>query len=291
MNYSLFSFSCAVDWIDIEVQFTKHTNFPSVQNALRGILALPENYNSYVEPQNKSSGGAATVFIFRIQDPKNLIQITETLRKLEEHFSPFATQPRITGIEIAFDAYSRGASREELAELAARFYKFMTKPVSVNQRLYRDFKGSVQGIPAHSTSLVRHLIKGHQIGIGNKSTDQYQHIYLKEHDNKLPLPEKEHRARTEITLRCSGLPFHTIEEFKNFDFANLAVWFKFRKLKDNLDQLATFTMESAVQVGEKKKRKRKEGGTREYGKHTEANIALNRIAYDSLRELTRRFKT
>jgi hypothetical protein len=111
----------------------------------------------------KGAGGRATAFRFRIYDSKNWQQVMSIARKLCECF-PVAGIPKVTVIEIAFDAYSKGeATPGEFVELVAYCYRNMTRPVSENRRLYKDYKGSGKPIPRRLASLARHVSEGWQI--------------------------------------------------------------------------------------------------------------------------------
>jgi len=288
MDYSRFRFRAVVDWIELEIHTAKPTNFPKVQRILREIFGLSEDKKPpFAQPLNEGAGGAATVFRFRIYDPKNWHQVTEILQKLAQTFS-FTELPRVTAIEIALDAYSKGeATSYELAELVANYYRSMTRPVSNNRRLYRHYKGGVQPIPQQFLSLVRHVSEGWQIAIGDKEAEQYQHMYFKTADQGKPLSENEHRARIEVTLRGDKLPHQSLEESQVFDFTSVSGYFKFRNLTDELSSLLATRSQ---QIGEKKQHNRRGGGTRLYLKPTEADAVLNRKAYDALRDLSRRWK-
>ena len=278
MDYSRFRFRAVVDWIELEIHTAKPTNFQTLKKA--GILP-------YVEAQNAGAGGSATTFRFKLYDLASWNDLSRIVSDLDTKY-PFSRAPVITGMEIALDAYSKGeATPYELAELVANYYRNMTQPVSNNKRLYRDYKGSGQPIPQQFSSLVRHVSEGWQIAIGDKEAEQYQHMYFKTTDKGKPLSENAHRARVEVTLREKKLLCHGLEELQVFDFTSVSGYFKFRK---QLDERASLLATRSQQIGEKKQRNRKEGGTRLSFKHTEADLVLNRKAYDALRDLFRRWK-
>jgi hypothetical protein len=282
MDYTRFRFRAVVDWIEIEIRTEKPTNFQTFRRV--GTL-------SYVKAQDEGAGGAASIFRFKIYDPDCWNDIILKIAELKAEHA-FSTAPIITGIEIAFDAYSKGeANVDELPELAASYYRNMTLPVSSNRRLYRDYKGSGKAIPRQFSALVRDISEGWQIGVGDKAAEQYQHIYFKTVDhNGQKLPKVKHRARIEITLRGNELP-SSIEEWREKDFTKVSRFFKFRKPKDNLDPLTQITVGAVPQIGERKERKRKEGGgVRLYHKPTQADKVLNEKASQALRNLTSRWK-
>lgn len=195
MDYSGFRFRAVVDWIEFEIYTATPTNFHTLRRA--GAF-------SYIKAQNAGPGGSATIYRFKLHDPESWNDVLRMVSNLNAKF-PFSQAPTITVIEIAFDAYSKGkASPNALAELAANYYRHMIQPVSSNRRLYRDHKGSGKAIPRQFPSLVRHVSEGWQIGIGDKKAEKYQHIYFKTVDQGgQVLPDIQHRARIEITLKGS----------------------------------------------------------------------------------------
>lgn len=299
MDYSRLHFKAAVDWIELEFQAGSTTNFHTVQRALRRVLRLPDDENPFVEPMDAGAGGAATTFRFRMHDPAKWQEVASALDGLAEQH-PFTRSPSVTAIEVAFDAFSRGATREELAEQAARFYKFCTLMVSDNRRIYRTRKEGVRGpIPIRFPTLIRRLEEGWQIGIGNRSDNRYQHIYFKTTDRGgVALPDAEHRARIEITLRGPALPYQTLEEWAVADFArDFRDSISFRKMAPDLSPLLHWTLgQTSVQVGERRRRWRLArdysgySGDRLYGKATKADSKLNEKARDAFRQLTRRWR-
>ena len=97
MDYTRFRFRAVVDWIEIEIQTKTPTNFQTVRRS--GSL-------HYALPMNKGEGGTGTLFRFRIQDPKNWLQVLETCKCITAKL-PIEGSPKVVGIEIALDAYSR----------------------------------------------------------------------------------------------------------------------------------------------------------------------------------------
>lgn len=294
-------FKAVVDWIEFEIQTENSTHAWRIPKAIEGVSFVtacdPDTGEAF--PANMSNT-PTTLFRPRIQDPKCWADVRQALESTARKF-PLVAIPKVIAIEIAFDAYSLDASREELAEIAARFYKFQTHPVSNVQRLYRDYKGSGQAIPNHFSSLVRGLADGWQIGIGHhrddpcgrwKADTQAQHIYVKTSDSGgQEIPANEHRARIEITLRGSALLCQTLEEWACFKFESLSGYFNFRKLKQGLNPFELLAAEASVNIGERHKRNRKGGGTRLHSKLTIADTALNQKARGALRELSRRWQS
>lgn len=286
-NYSNPRLRAVVDWVQLEIQSAKPTNFWSIQTELRRLLCLPDSVSPHVEAINESDGGAATIFRITLQAPERHQDIAKVTNSLSAAFG-CGGSPRITAIEIAFDAYGAGA------EQAARFCKFLTNPVSDNCRLYR--RGKRQGdtthcIPTRFQTLEQRLAEGWTVGIGSNSDNYRQRIYHKTTDNNgTPIPQSDHRARIEITLRGEALPFQTLEELQRFKFSDLSEFFRFRKLKPDLSPLEQVNADASAQIGERRTRNRREGGTRLFSRLTQADADLNTRARDALRELSRRWQ-
>lgn len=256
MEYPSVRCRAVVDWIDLEIHTVKPTNFMTVQKVFRQIQHLPSDVNPYVEAVDEGPGGAASVFRVRIQDPKNS-HVLDSLCSACADVMPLQSNPKVTAIEIAFDAYNSSP------EQAARFYKYITFLADKsNHRLYRAKSDITRGTPLNFQLLISHLAEGWQVGIGNKSDDCYQHIYWKTTDNGVTLPPSEHRARVEITLRGASLPMKDLDDLRNFNFATLAKYFQFRELKDDLSQLARVTIGIMQNAGERSSRRCFKGGSR-----------------------------
>lgn len=149
--------------------------------------------------------------------------------------------------------------------------------------------GDTEGLPSQAYAR-RKIAAGRVIAIGNKTDPTSQRIYFKttDHNGKPIEDTREHRARIEVTLQGEALPMTTLEDWEGYSFKGLAEFFKFRVLKDGLDPTIKAAAEYPARIGKREKRNRREGGTRLYAKQTRADTALNRKAYDALRELTRR---
>lgn len=282
MNYNNFRFRAVVDWIEVEI----HTANPTHYDAIRRHAEL-----SYVEPMNAGEAGkTATAFRFRIHDPANWSEVVRVVRFVSEKYA-LARPFEVVGIEVAFDAYGRKkVTREELAALVANFVRFSTH-TSPNRRMYREEGEDAFAPPSNDCALVRKLAEEWQVGVGDKESDCYQHAYVKTTDNnKSRLPEGEHRARIEITLRGSKLPCNTLEKWSRCNFASLAKpYFNFRTLRTDLTPIEQVTASANTHIGKRGVRNRSEGGTRLFSRFTRADSTLNALARDRLRDLSARW--
>lgn len=267
----------AIDWLKIEVSIARPTNLKAMRRALANILDVASPYVDVPGGDNNS----ATVFRFRIQDPEKMMRVRAVLARLGAIF-PFALPPTVVAVEIALDNYGGGP------EQVVAWYRGLGRIASDNMRLYRNGKGSGKAIPSNQESFVRHLRDGFQIGIGDQDGDCYQHAYFKTYDNGCDLEQSQHRARYEIRLQGSGLPCASLDDWGEFKFETLAPWFRFRGVKEGLSEFEQMVLDAQRQIGERKPRNRKEGGTRLYTKGTTAAL-YNEQVRNALRTLSRRW--
>jgi len=277
-KYSGYRFEAVIDWIEIKIVLTNASNF----DTLRKRLGVP-----HVDPLDKGAGGAATEFVFKVHDVRSWKDLDKQLALLT-HDHPLACPPEVSGIEIAFDAYSLKNDREELVQMAARFYTCSSFMASENRRLAGAFKGSGKALVS-ATDVSRGLDAGLNIYVGDRNADIGQHMYVKVTDNnKAPIPVEKHRARSEVPRSGTELPYKSLADWKNYNFTQDAKFFKYQEKKDDLPPAIDCAVNHLAQVGERRARKRKDGGTRVHSSSTVADAELNALAYEALRKLTRR---
>ncbi len=279
IDYSEFRHHATIDYIEIRLD----SSVPSNLDTVRKRLGVP-----YAKPLDAGPGGAATQFHARFYDLASWHHITESIERFTvDH--PLTCPPKVTRIEVAFDAYHRMNNRDALAAMTRRFYKYATTLVDPKHRMTN---GIETFDPRPVTLANRHIVEGFNIYVGNKGNERLQHIYLKEKTYQdgeaIPLPPSEHRARTEITLSGNALPLTDLQDWGTYDFTQLAGYFKFRKLKPNLNRFVCHAVMAMSQVGEKRPRVRQNRTIRQYSPATVADTKLNALAYSALRELTKR---
>lgn len=278
-DYSAYRFRAEVDWIELRIVTVKPTNFQTVKRRL-GV--------TYVEAMNEDLGGAATVFKAKFQAPRSWADISERIKHLTDDH-PLAERIKVEQVEIAFDAYSNQQSHHQLVEMALQFYRGAAKLVSNNRRASKS-KTEASNNLLVTTEVQGMLSDGYNIYIGNELDNERQHIYVKETDAAHPLPVDQHRARTEFTLNGEKVSEPLFEVWNEHDFKQYAPYFKFRQLKDDLPLTTAHARHSLAQFGECRPRKARNGNTRLFSSSTAADAKLNAIAFDSLRELSRRWK-
>jgi len=290
IDYNSFKFKSVVDWIEIEIHTIETTHFDA-------IYRLTEAFTAPIDPSKR--GKSASIFRIKIQDPSNwqaVVDVIELIKSKHTLTKPF----EVVGIEVAFDAYNRNRadSTENLALLVANFHRFNThtneNSLAKNlgridkTRMYRIKGEKSFATPSNMESLVRKLIEGWQIGVGDKDSDCYRHAYFKITDGGKTC---EPRARIEITLRGPNLPCTSHEEWSKCNFAKLAKpYFNFRKLRPNLTPLLQLTADSSNNIGKRITRNRHGGGTKLFSSLTQADTKLNSLARDKLRVLSDRWQ-
>jgi hypothetical protein len=304
MDYKKFTFKAVVDWIDVEIRTLKPIQAWRMQKHSAGDFSFVHGYDlatGELLAQNRENT-PTTLFVARIQSPERFDSVAMILERTEIAARLDHSQPvRVVGMETAFDARPRpGTTHEELAAMTARFYWELTEFVAPTQRLYHERKHSVIPVP-NQRQLVQRFLEGHTLGVGNQDDDYYQRAYFKRSDGGQELPASEHRARIEIRRQGQAVPVATLQELRDFDFAKLNKYFRFRRPRHDLDAAMSRVVEQSIQIGQRGRLNaitgkvapinRKEGGTREFSKVTRADTILNGHARQQLRNLTKRWKS
>ena len=280
-DYSAYTFRAEIDWIELKLEFVKPTNFDTVRKRLK---------SPFVEPLNEGGGHAATIFKVKIHSPKSWDGLELALVPLI-HDHELKLAPEVTGIEVALDARSKGTKREDLVDMVCHFYRGAQKLVSSNRRLYRTKKDAVYSI-TDLRNLRKNVDEGFNIYVGsiNDGDIRTQHGYVKETDDngKVVLPASDHRARFEFTLYGAALPETTLTAWRRHKFTDMADFFKFRQVKSTVSPFTAAAFSNSPQIGSRLPAKTGGRGRRLFSKGTEADVSLNQLSYDALRELTRR---
>lgn len=285
-DYSLFKFRCEVDYVLVRVTVNKPSNFMTVRDKLDC---------GYVKALDEGAGRAATQFEIRFDDPPSRAHLLTALKSLQIHADGFFEPPRLVKIEVALDAYSRNQDSSALLVMTSRFFRFGTELCSDNLRLAK-FAGGVEGAenPARFSLL---LSRGYEVLAGDQDADISQRVYLKTTDQSgnVKLPVLEHRARREITLTGieleaanAAFPSRLLSGVVPWKFEALTKWFRFRKLRSGLTESAMQRTMADRRVLHGV-RNEDRPNRRVYDRRTLADTALNELARDQLRELSRRF--
>lgn len=294
-NFTKLKPKIQLDFLGVGIKTASRTNLKTIQPKLERILG----YRPSVDVLDETAGRSASLFVIKVQNPKNISQIQRIIGDLKCRFD-LAEEPIFSILEIAFDLKRRtGTTDNELAEAVAHLYKFSSfHPHRENHRIYRRGKGAEE-VPARMANLVRHVAEGCCIGVGSqrrhsgkRTTGKADPIsaryYLKRTDDRQALAEAAYSARAERTFQGAAMPFRTLAELELFDFNTLKDLFEFRKLKDELNPLtATALRDYALPIFDTRTRSRREGGTRENHPATLADSALNEIVRRAFRSFVR----
>lgn len=287
MDYSRFKFRASVDWLAFEIETASRTN--------GGAIFRKCGLKNRVTALNEGPGGAATRFTVRFQDIQSWHAAHERLKGLAARF-PLASEPVITGIEVSFDAFARTARRDELVDMAVRFFAF--------GNVVADYRASgvwhngvevkkVEAVMSHHD--VRRLLANDRvINIGNEADDVTQRVYFKTKDGGEGLPENLHRARAEVTLQGAALPFATLAAAHAFEFETMtkpaSKYFSYRKQRDGMEPLPALIHSRYAQVGKREEWRTENRSRRLYDPDTRADSDLNERARKALGRLTERMR-
>lgn len=214
-------------------------------------------------------------------------------RDLDTRLAELATRHQYVSIcpiavELAIDAYHETDDLDVLADFTARLWRMNTVSIADRQRLYRARSERVTAVPAHD-QLAFAFVDGWQAAEGNVQDNVMRHAYLKTTDDAA----RQHvrpRARLEVRLQGDACPFQTLDELRAFDWLSLAPYFRFRKLKDDIDEFAALIADRSTTVGKRAPRNITGKGKRLHSTLTKADSDLNRCYRDALRVLARRWK-
>lgn len=301
MNAGVLSYKAAVDWIELEIQLSRQSNFWTVQDTLKAALKFPQNTMPFVDALDSRSGNAASLFRFRIQNLMQRGLLTQVVAALSDRFGLDAIRP--TAIELAFDSYSQGGSVRQLAELAADRFRFITAPPGDDWYFYRmqgETRRYVNTLPQRRDLIELFEASWQLTDRSSKEVDVRYHAYVKTQDNSKALLPNRYCARLEVTLRGAALPFGTIEDLAAFNFARVAHHFKFRRIADDVHPAARHALAvwSGRQHGRSGRYRRADprrcgrySGTSVFKGSTVADDELNATVYECLRKLTRDWRS
>ncbi|MQR02467.1 hypothetical protein [Glaciimonas soli] len=245
-----FKVSACVDWIELTVNTRQLTQFRHLQRALRLILDLPESAREIrVEPINAGAGNAADRFTIRLHDePANSYHELSRIMAALDHKFPFASEPEISGIEIALDFYKRTQSTAGLREMTHRLMTSIAAHGEGRGKA-RQYDPTINPTGKKKSLAMRYLEDGHRIDpglmlyigdggdpkLGIKRDPVTHQVYFKTVDrNREAIASDDFRARAEFTLTGAALKKHNLSYLSGLDgyrFQRLAGLLHFRVLK------------------------------------------------------------
>jgi hypothetical protein len=246
-NWGIRKTNACLDFIEVEVIFSKATSFGAVQRCLDAPLKRSLLNPIYVKATAGPSR-SSTAFRFRIQNATpDMVRAAE--RALTERFQVVGAL-RLTAVELAVDFYPElglpQSALEDLAcRMAARVYAPSAKPRQVGDltgRRARRLGG------AHDR-----FLPGCTVYFGHKRDDIMGRLYPKVLDEGIGLAAAEFRVRRENCFKGAALEqfgLHTTEDLFGFDFrVHCAEHFRFRRQRDGLDGLADTSLPSVIAKG------------------------------------------
>jgi hypothetical protein len=199
-----------------------------------------------------------------------------------------------------------------MIELTAHLYAGLTRPVSSNRRLYREYGRPVRALhEVRPQRLWELLADGSTLYLGNQSDDVSQRIYFKTTDQggKVILDESKQRARIELILRNEALPEDigamSFERYAAYDEDEAgqrqAPYFNWvRYAADANDPLVQLLREAIPQHGERRELTRvvrrngkvvRSGGKRVKRPGQVADKELNKRVRQALNDLSKQWRT
>lgn len=291
MDYSAFRFRAVVDWLEVRVNLSRPTQPQHVR--ARIAQKLPHwGTAPYVRAETEASSRSARSFTLRVQDPRGPDAFMSDIREIARPGDPTITEADITiiGIEVALDAYHLDQDRDALVGLAHHFHSHHARPPAGPSRVTGpEGYGEVESNP---TGFRRALADGYTINAGDRDGEYRARYYVKEHDTRdtgryAPLPVDQRRARMEVTLAGSLVPFVTVEGWRKFPFEKLARRLTLRQAIAPSTPMGKLLQTRAPRIGSPDDETVRQSHKRQHRVNTRADNAAYGKARDALRGLTR----
>lgn len=226
-----------IDWIRFRLTLPRTSNFMRVKRVLEDAGEDP-----YVIAHAPVPAGPATEFDVTLQDPVHVRSLHETLKSAWPGSSTM-----LSSIEVAMDTYMLGADEFELAEIVADRLRWMEYPTTGEWHLYKKrgwgrkllerygfdaFTGQEDASGMTQSQLILFLATGWQLtdhAAWTRPPVRYR-LQVKRTDQggKVRLSRSSWRARFEVTLASSVLPWRDLHDLATADFTMLSPYFAFR---------------------------------------------------------------
>lgn len=224
-------FKASIDWIEFCVTLQSPSQFRHVQARLLDVWG-----KLYVTPVDGPASSSS--FIFKVQDPIGPDQFMRDLQAMALLGEPPITENdvKVTGIEVALDAYVPGSDRQMLAMAGTYFLRYQAHPPEGNPRITADeFACEAGTLKEIFESFMDYKSS---INCGPEGADRTCRFYLKDYNTRdgvsyKPLRLEQYSARFENTLRGKAVPFTTV-----------AGWRKYRFERDLADLFALVVVDS-----------------------------------------------
>jgi hypothetical protein len=214
-----FTIKSVVDWQSFDVTLQNPSQFRHLQE--RALETWGKVHFKEVP------GTESRTWSFRVQNPIGPDQFMRDVQSIRDHDDPVITEQdvRITGVEIAIDAYHPTSDRPALALAVHHFMRHQAHPPAGLPRITGP---GLCSVPVSPRVALQALVQGSiTINAGAVGADHTSRFYVKDYDTingvpYAPLPPEQWRARFECTLRGNAVPFSTINGWRNYRLETLA---------------------------------------------------------------------
>lgn len=302
-----------VDWLALEIETARFTQFQWLQNLLAEHFG--DAKRTYITPINAGAGKSTTRFLIRLNDThcRDVDTIRAALESLSQRY-PLVGPALIKTLEVSLDFYpGDGQAHTDILPLVARLQMSLeaaggTSHRQVGRNKRPEFLDSMSRPDPQQT-----------LYINNKQDPVAWRVYYKITDQKCDLPRDQHRARVEFTLQGPGLQkygVNTLDDLAALDFRKFGELLHFRQFKPMSELISEKEPELArllVQATHRDRNMiapypfglhayRRDSRTgkarysgnfelRKHSTHTESDAELNRLVRDRLHKLTQTFHT
>jgi hypothetical protein len=310
---SAYSTKAVVDWLALEIETARPTQFRWLQSTLADHFG--DGTRTYIRTVDRDAGGAATRFLIRLNDAhcKDVDTIRAALAVLDRQYG-LVSPVIIRGLEVSLDFYpNNDQARADILPLVTRLQASLEATGGTAHRLVGPSKwpafldGTSKPDP-HKTFYVNH-----------KRAPVSWRVYHKIRDRNQDLPHDQHRARVEFTLKGDGLHKYgiiTLDDLAALDFRNFGELLHFRQFKPMSTVIVGKPPALAHMLQHATRRHRnmispylfglhsyyrdsrtgqpRNGGRpklRAHSTHTAADAELNRLVHDRLYDLNQTFHT
>ena len=252
IELSRYGFQAVIDWLEVEVEITRPTQFRYLQEELRAFFPR----TCYVESVAPSAGDVSAQFTIRIQEPKSAVHVQNSLEALTGGYR-LVGQPILREIEVSVDASpsvpndldralmlgvmnrtiftkldvigsDRARPRFCLEEGAAPIFSLQTS--RLQERKIGKWLVATEDMaaPMDATFNLGALGGPALIKVMDKVVDQQN----RKAGTFKTLADVEKRVRIEVTLKCRELEklgLYHLEDLRDFSFAALqGSYFQFK---------------------------------------------------------------
>lgn len=281
-----FSLRAVIDWIEVDVALSKPSQHRHVRDRMAGTFG-----NTYAHPLEGEQ--SSRTFRIRVQNPTSSAQFMRDIQCMSLPGQPPITESDVSvvAIEIALDAHQADAGNASLAKATAFFLnRLVHLPAGAKVITRQDHRRSI----ATRGDLLAALAEGCSVNLGEPGADHRVRAYVKNYDTQgdtayMQLPQSEHRARLEVTLRGDQMPFKTVAEWRAFRFEGLGSEFFAMCRPEEREGLLGLLLQRQVFLGRAPDApKVRPSDRRKRPLATRRDTATNERIRDALRGLTRR---